>query len=332
MISINHVMSNDVSSGIFNDFLGYFKKIGLTQGFRHIDSIRPLDGVLIRHYHRPNLEANLINPCVVTVHHDLSETDEWLVFSNYEKQYRQADALVCLCYQQKKFLEGRGFTNVIVIPHGYNAKFLSRPPSIRKLVGTRKVTLGIISRRYPRKVKGEALFHELLKRLAPDTVRFLLIGQDRGEDHVYLDRLGFEYESYDSVPYPVLCNAYHEMDALLVLSSHEGGPANVPEALVTHTPILSTKIGMCLDYVTHGQNGMFLTGNPDKDAEVIGSFCSNKNNLADALMAGAANPRRLPWTWEEVVREYSRVYHEIIAVLMSGGSGSGWHTEGRADA
>lgn len=114
MITINHVLSNDADSRIMSDILKYFRRYASSR-FSYAITKEPVNA-LIRHYHRPNLENMLIAPCVVTVHHDLKETDEWLLFEKFENQYRQANMVVCLNHSQKKFLADVGINHTIVIP------------------------------------------------------------------------------------------------------------------------------------------------------------------------------------------------------------------------
>ena len=111
---INHVMSSDQHSSIFSDILSYFKDYS-NDKFIHVHSIEPIDQADAYHYHRPHLENNLRSPSVVTVHHDLSDSDSSLLFENFEKIYKDARKIICLNTLQKQYLEKRGFNNLIVI-------------------------------------------------------------------------------------------------------------------------------------------------------------------------------------------------------------------------
>lgn len=71
---INHVMSRDIESGIFSAILGYFKKYS-PDWIEHIESVRPIEGADVYHYHRPQLEQSLFRNAVCTVHHDLNDTE-----------------------------------------------------------------------------------------------------------------------------------------------------------------------------------------------------------------------------------------------------------------
>lgn len=310
-ITINHVMSNDVQSRIFEDIFGYFTRY--SQRFSHLVSTQSAHGAMIRHYHRPNLEHDLINPAVVTVHHDLAETDEWLHFSKYERQYRQADMVICLNRTQQETLAKVGINNTIVIAHGYNGQYL-RPIS-REFDGCRKISLGMFSRRYPRKVKGEAYFQELAKYLDPDHFSFLLVGQDRSVDAKYVRRLGFEAKSFETLPYPVLCSAYQQIDLLLIASRHEGGPANVPEAVATCTPLVTTRVGMAIDFVEADVNGLFLTLDPATDATTLERLYEDPQRLRD-LFSGSHKAQGRAHQWQSVVEQHEQIYAGMISQMI----------------
>ncbi len=311
-ITVNHVMSNDVKSKIFDDILGYFK--AYSNGYDYQISERPISGALIRHYHRPNLESEIISPAVVTVHHDLAESDPWLNFSSYERQYRQADVIVCLNHTQQEMLAKVGIFKTVVIPHGYNKRFLRLID--REFCGSRKISLGVFSRRYPRKVKGEAYLEELSKHLDPDHFRFLYVGQGRSQDAKFVRNLGFEASAYETLPYPVLCSAYRKIDLLLMASRHEGGPANIPEAVATGTPIASSRVGMALDFVKSGLNGLFLTLEPAVDAATLEGFYENPERL-NALFRGARETHELAHTWQAVVESHEKIYSDMISSLVN---------------
>ena len=310
-LTINHVFSNEVHSQIFYDLMRYFQEYG--QRFDHAISVRPIPGALIRHYHRPNFESSLVRPAVVTVHHDLGETDEALKFENFEAQYRQADLIICLNFAQQDFLRSVGIDNTVVIPHGFNPKFLA--PVTRSFDGTRKIVLGVFSRRYPRKVKGEAYLQELLKHLDPARFSVLFIGQDRSVDARFARLMGFEARSFERIPYSVLCSAYRAIDLLLIPSRFEGGPANVPEAVATATPILSSRVGMARDFIREGENGFFLTMDPAADARMLQSLHAEATCL-NGLFQGSHTYSGSAISWSATVGLHESRYQSLVEELL----------------
>lgn len=313
---INHVMSRDIDSGIFAAILGYFKKYS-PAWIEHIESVRPIEGADVYHYHRPQLESSLVKNAVCTVHHDLNDTDPWHARHHFIPRYAEAAAVICLNETQKQILsteEGLSRNKLFVAPHGYNHELLSiRAP--RSGLGE-KFTLGIASRRYGRRVKGEAYLHELLKRLDPALVKFVLVGQDRSLDAIEMRKLGFEAEVFERLPYRVFQGFYASIDCLLMCSSHEGGPANVPEALATGTPVLSSRVGMSIDMIVNGDNGYCLDLNPDEDAEVIHRLAVSAQAYASMEAACRTLAVKVP-TWKDSIEENLRVYGSIAGFELT---------------
>jgi len=304
---VNHVMSNDVSSKIFDDFFGYFKAHS-PAFLTHIVTKEPIESAGIYHYHRPNLEKRLLKKSVVTVHHDLEDSDDWLHFSKFAAQYRQASMIVCLNSGQEKWLNSRGFSHTRTVPHGVQPRFF-RTQCTPPLPGE-KIRFGIASRRYARRVKGEALLIELAKRLSPREARFLLIGAGRSIDALDLRQMGFDVEVFEHIPYRLFSKFYETIDALLVLSWHEGGPACIPEAVAAGVPIFTTRVGMSNDLVVDGENGMFLDRDPDSDARKIMQFIRNPD-IQKRLFTGAASRTDCARTWSSIIADYATIYTEV---------------------
>lgn len=307
---VNHVMSNDVKSKIFDDFLEYFTTLSPPH-FSHIVSKEPIEDANVYHYHRPNLEKQIRSNSIVTVHHDLEDSDEWLHFSKFSSQYRQADVIVCLNSDQQNWLNSRGFTQTKVVPHGVQPRFF-RTTRAASSAGE-KVTIGIASRRYARRVKGEALLIEIAKRLPPSQTRFVLVGAGRSVDANALQELGFEVEVFEHLPYRLFSKFYASIDALMVLSWHEGGPACIPEAVAASVPVLTTRVGMANDLIAEHENGIFLNRDPDIDARKIAQFIQN-TELRERLFAGAASRKSTARAWSSIIADYATIYTEVSSL------------------
>jgi len=300
-------MSNNIKSKIFDDIFKEFK-LHSTQ-LDHKVSVKPLEGAIIRHYHRVNLENHLINPAVISVHHDLNETDDWLMFNRFEDNYRKAAKIFCLNNSQIKFLNEKGINNTVHIPHGYAPEYLQfnikTPPTYRKF------RIGIFSKRYPRKVKGEAYLLELFKRLDTRYFEIILVGEGRIYEASFLRKMGFEVFSHEHLPYPVFCTLYKYIDALLMSSLFEGGPASIPEAIATGTPVYANPVGMAIDLVKNNINGLILSGDPEIDCIRITSY-SLESNKFSTLLNGASKQSSKALTWKEVIKLYEQQYRELL--------------------
>lgn len=306
---INQVLSTGLlRSAIFDDLIGRLvaaapANVAVTK------SIRPRRGADVFHYHRPNLERRLRKRSVVTVHHDLREVEPWLDFRGFLPRYREATVVHCLNTMQQAFLAEHDINHARVIPHGVDRRLLPLPNAPRRLAQAR-LRLGLFSRRYARGVKGEALFESLLDHLDPYRVSFVLIGEDRWRDAEQARAKGFASESYERPPYRLIDALIGSIDALLILSRYEGGPASLPEALGSGVPVLATPVGMVPDFVHDGQNGLILTGNANRDGARIMALLDPLSSdtgyaqLADGAFHGAPG---IP-SWEDVMRQWMDMY------------------------
>ncbi|MFD1217809.1 glycosyltransferase family 4 protein [Microbulbifer celer] len=301
-MKINHVMGNSVQSSIFDAFIGYFKKYA-PPSVEHFVSPDPIEGCDVYHHHRPHISKSIPQNSVCTVHHDPKDHDGWLNLEQFIAAYRDSAAVVCLNSEQERLLSSRHqIDNTVVIPHGINTEVFN--DKVRVRLRDEKVTLGFFSRRYGRGVKGEFRLYEIAKRLPPERFRFFLVGKDRLVDAKKLESMGFEVDCYEFLPYRLMPDAYARIDALLILSNFEGGPACIPEAVYTQTPIFSTRVGMAVDYVrpSLGENGLFIDQDLDVAAEDISDFFALKKSLSFTSVL----------SWQDVVSNYHSVYQAVV--------------------
>jgi glycosyltransferase involved in cell wall biosynthesis len=188
---------------------------------------------------------------------------------------------------------------------------------IKPFSPNRKICLGIVSKRYDRRVKGEVFLFELLQRLPPERVSLLFVGEGRNQDASAARRLGYEVECHEFLPYRLFPSLYQGMDFLLMLSNFEGGPANLPEAVGTGTPVICTRIGMVADMVRDSENGIVLTGDVDSDADRMASILSNEGGIYDRLATNAQLVRTAP-TWDDVVDRHLALYRDIVQRRQDG--------------
>ena len=306
---INHVMSNSVESNIFNSILGYFKRYA-DSDIEIVKSVKPIEHADVYHYHRPNIESDIRHNSVMTVHHDLNEHDDWLKIDNYIFKYKKAKTIICLNSLQKSILQKMGITNTVVIPHGYNEDIFTGVNDRSKNFNG-KHNLLVTSKRYPRRVKGEAYIYELLRYLDPTLIRFTLVGEGRSEDIEYFSKFGFEVNVHEYLPYRMYPKLYSQASFLFMASHFEGGPANIPEAIVSGVPIICNPIGMAKDCVTDRYNGIYLSMNPIQDADNINNACKNDYEIymTNALQKSTIG-RAI--SWSQCVAANVEVYRSLV--------------------
>jgi glycosyltransferase involved in cell wall biosynthesis len=317
-LKINHVMSSCVDSAIFRAILGYFQQFLPKEVEFHI-SERALDGMDLYHYHRPHQEDALLPNSVVTVHHDLC--DGRFIQSRFLSRYREAALVICLNTLQESFLHREGIHRTTVIPHGFNSRIFKSPSRAKDVPLGRKIILGFISKRYPTRFKGESYLLELLKRLDSRKFGFLFAGSGRTEDAWVARSFGFETAVYEHLPYRLFDRLYQKIDLLLITSFFEGGPANVPEAGITATPILGTRVGMVHDFVRPGENGFFLSGSAPQDIEIFRTVAENTHGVTTAIFEGALDSVSRVISWEENVSRNHAAYLVALGEASTGTEG-----------
>jgi glycosyltransferase involved in cell wall biosynthesis len=173
-----------------------------------------------------------------------------------------------------------------------------------------KIVLGVVSKRYPRGIKGEARLLSLFESLDPKQLSFIFLGEGRWQDALMALEKGFEVEHYETLPYHLYGAAYAKMSALLILSEFEGGPASLPEAIGSGLPVLARSVGMVPDWIENDVNGLILT-HQDWIEQIRG--LSNNDRLLNTLNLGAfARAQSYP-SWEEVISKQYEVYREILS-------------------
>lgn len=310
-LHVDHVLSTRLlTSNIFSDLID--RAAAAAPPRRLVTrSYRPRRRADIWHYHRPNLERRLLRPAVTTVHHDLYDDRGWLRLRYFLPRYREASVVHCLNTGQASVLAEHGIGHSCIIPHGVDRQVFPVPQHPRQWTGGR-LRLGIFSRRYAAAVKGEQALEALLQHLDPRRVSFVFVGSGRARDARMARTRGFQAEHRERPPYRLMAELYLTIDALLILSPFEGGPASLPEALGGGVPVLCTPVGMCRDLVRDGENGLLLTGRAPTDGERIMSLldCDGRSlaGLNNAAFAAAAG---IP-AWEAVMARWHELYARAV--------------------
>ena len=308
MITVNHVLSSRIHpSQIFEDLYRRSETLA-PDNFSLSKTFVADPKAMIRHYHRPHREWRLIGPSVVTMHHDPLETYPFLKADLFLPKWRQASKVICLNSGQKQFLDTHNITSNIVIPHGVDRDVFRFPEKPRAILGG-KIVLGVVSKRYPRGIKGEVRLLSLFDSLDPKQFSFVFVGEGRWQDAAKASEKGFEVKHYENLPYHLYGDVFVKMSALLILSEFEGGPACLPEALGSGLPVLARPVGMVRDYVVDNLNGLILT---ERDwIEQIKSLANNEG-FFNALNQGAFKSAHTYPSWDEVISKQYAVYRDVL--------------------
>lgn len=312
-LHIDHVLSTRLlrNSSIFDDLIRR-TAIAAPAGTRLTRSFRPSRAADVRHYHRATLERRLLPRSLLTVHHDPREPTAWLAFDQVVARCREVPIVHCLNRTQAAMLADHGIGHVRVIPHGVDREVFPLPERPRRWHGG-PLRLGLFSRRHPDGVKGETLFEGLLTHLDPERVSFVFVGEGRWREAALVRQHGFTAAHWERVPYRLMAHIVAGIDALLIVSRLEGGPASLPEALGNALPVLATPVGMCPDFIRDGDNGLLLDGEPSRDgARIMGLLDSEGRGIAGLHHGAFAAIGQVP-TWQQVIARWHLLYAEVAA-------------------
>jgi len=310
---IDHVLSTRLlrNSPIFDDLIRR-TAVAAPAGTRITRSFRPSRAANVRHYHRASLERRLLPRSLMTVHHDPRQATRWLALTYVVARCREAEIVHCLNATQAAILAEHGIDHTRVIPHGVDRRVFPLPERPRRWPGG-ALRLGLFSRRHPDGVKGEALFEGLLGHLDPRRVSFVLVGEGRWREAELARTKGFAAEHWERLPYRLMPQIVGGIDALLIVSRLEGGPASLPEALGNGVPVLATPVGMCPDFIRDGDNGLLLSADPRRDGDRIMALLDDDGRGIARLSSGALGSVPEIPGWDDVIAGWYGLYAEIGA-------------------
>lgn len=164
----------------------------------------------------------------------------------------------------------------------------------------------------PKRIKGPDLLVAVAERLRKEEVFFLLSGPSRGYVRRELERVGVPFAQAGFVPSERMPELYRALDAYLITSREEGGPAALLEAMAAGVPVVTTPVGMAMDVIEEGVNGLRA-----EVGDVEGLARAMARLMADGPLRGALAARAMEtvarYDWERVAREYGeRLYRPLF--------------------
>ncbi len=164
----------------------------------------------------------------------------------------------------------------------------------------------------PKLVKGPDVFVEVMARLKPHHAELLVLltGHKRGYVMRELERLGVAYHYAGWVPAQEMGAYYFASDLYMITSREEGGPAAVLECMATGTPLISTRVGMAVDVIRHGENG-FLTDIEDVEAIAEYALALMGDPSLHQRISEAALKTSLAYDWDIIADKYARLLYDF---------------------
>jgi glycosyltransferase involved in cell wall biosynthesis len=166
----------------------------------------------------------------------------------------------------------------------------------------------------PKWVKAPDVFLQVVERLHARYPLFVLLtGPARGFVKQGLQRLGVPHRHLQLASLAQVAPLYHALDVYIIPSREEGGPKALLECLASGVPVVSTRVGMCVDVIRDGENG-FLA-----DAEDAEGLAQAAGRLIDAPPLRQAFVERgladvTAFEWAAVSAQYcERVYQPLLS-------------------
>jgi glycosyltransferase involved in cell wall biosynthesis len=259
-------------------------------------------------------------PVVVTTHgSDVSLAESWPGLQMLNRHVvRRADAAVAVGSRQLPALTAAGPCRRLVhIPYGIENGFLQRPLSSHK-----DTDLVFVGRLTPE--KRPELFIQALGQLHRRGVRprTRLVG-DGPLRNVLADGIRREGLSHVQLVGQVAREeVIQEMDravALVLVSSREGLPTVVLQAMARGLPVVTTDVGSVCDVVRSGTNGVILpaTISADALAERLEQFLHDHDRIA-AMSAAARATVLTDYSWDSSARKYYDLYRSLLSSSEAG--------------
>ena len=136
-------------------------------------------------------------------------------------------------------------------------KELGIPPTAHCIGSFQKDGIGWDEGMEPKWVKGPDTFLRVVQRLRRDHEIFVLLtGPARGYVKRGLDRIDVPYRHVWLKDYGEVAKHYWALDLYIIASRDEGGPMALLESMASEVPVVSTRVGMSLDLLGGGDNGL----------------------------------------------------------------------------
>ena len=250
---------------------------------------------------------------------------------NAQEAASYADKVICHCRIGMNTLlrEGVDSSKLSLIPHGIDTE-LFRPPTpeqrylIRKKLDIPETAYCIGSFQRdgerpdggltPKWVKGPDVFLEVIEKLRRShELCVLLTGPARGYVKAGLERIGVPYRHVFLRDYAQVARHFWALDAYVIASRDEGGPMALLESMSSGVPLISTRVGMCIDLIRDAENG-FLTDVEDFDslaarAVEIREDAELRRSVIENALLTAHNH-----TWSSIAKRYHEEVYRPLTV------------------
>ena len=296
-ILVNHVMSNDTHSSIFEDFINRLI-YGSPKNISHQITTSPLVEADIYHFHRPqkcntnNIPANSLctlhfDPLDLRQHNSIDELFYRLTL------FKKVVFLNNRSYEECRFLGSKR----ILIPHGYDERLIFR--NIKKPHSG--INIGFFSKKYNDGRKGEGYLFELYNNIFKDKKKNLFLIGDGWPNSLNKNNRN-QIITIQPKDYRTIIQLYSIMDIVMITSPYEGGPACLPEALAAGCYVFTTRCGMAEDLLPR----QYLL-----DFDIISDAIKIEETFNNAKKHKQQINNQHLLSWNTVSNHYSKLYQSM---------------------
>ena len=188
------------------------------------------------------------------------------------------------------------------------------PPDAKIIGSFQKDGNGWGEGREPKWVKNPQMFIEVIKSLHRQydgKIFVLLLGAARGYVKKQLSEHGIPFKHVYLTNFKEVAKYYQVLDLYLVTSRSEGMPKAILESMASGIPLISTKVGIAPEIISHGVNGLLCDIDDTKVMTYYALDILNREQFASSLRyEGLKTAKRFSW---DIIAD--RFYNEIYLRL-----------------
>ena len=170
---------------------------------------------------------------------------------NFIKKY--ANKIHSICPQTTKDIEKIGNWNLPIITKYLWIKEPQFYPMIdlKKKYGIDGESFVVGNFQNDKKSKAPEIFLKIILDMIEkgQKIEVVLCGRNRQFLIENFYKMGVKYHYFSMVPLETINELYNCLDLYIVSSRYEGGPRSIIECALTRTPVISTKVGIALDFM-----------------------------------------------------------------------------------
>lgn len=161
--------------------------------------------------------------------------------------------------------------------------------------------------------KGVDIFVEAIQQVATAGQQFgvILTGPGWSEAAQSLKDQGIEVYYQPFLPDELMPSFYNAIDAYVVSSRCEGGPAPLLESMACGTPAITTPVGLAIEYIEDGVNGLMV---PKEDAPAIAQAIVRmleSAEMRDRFSQAGLQTIRENLTWDKTLAKVEQMYELV---------------------